>query len=372
MRSNFQLLLLLCIITVTTSGQESRYPSLNIGDAAPPLRVRGWLKGTPFQKFEKGRVYVLEFWATWCAPCAAAMPNLSALSDKYKGKVTILGIDIYEKKTTSMKRVKAFVDSMGNGMDYHVAVEDSNFMEANWLEASGEQGIPKSFVVNAEGNLAWMGHPKDLDEVLPKIVNNTWDIKDALAKRNLDKYLEEMDREAYYELIPYMGDDRYNPGDLGKPDSALLLIDEIIRKEPKLKYAPVIAYSTFSSLLKIDSHKAYEYGKEVIVTPTYEEPACSSIIDGIERYANRSNLPAEIYQLGAEACQLEIDQITYPEIVNMSKRYSKMAEWYWRACDKSKAIGAQQKAIEALKSEKDFSKTDLTVFEFWLQQYMEM
>src|SRR5438874_477646 len=190
MRSNFQLLLLLCIIAVTTHAQNDQSPSLNIGDPAPALRVREWIKGTPVQRFEKGTVYVVEFWATWCKPCKAAMPHLSALAGEYKDRVTILGIDIYEQKTTSPEKVKAFVDSMGQRMDYHVAAEDSNFMVAGWLDASGEQimGIPRTFVVNAEGRLAWIGHPKDLGEVLRKIVNNDWDIKEALAKRNLNKH----------------------------------------------------------------------------------------------------------------------------------------------------------------------------------------
>ena len=371
MRSNFQLLLLLCIITVTTHAQEAQSPSLNIGDPAPSLRLRGWIKGTPVQRFEKGKVYVVEFWATWCKPCIAAMPPLSTLAGVYKDRVTILGIDIYEKITTSMEKVKAFVDSMGQRMDYNVAAEDSNFMVAGWFDASGEQGIPKTFVVNAEGRLAWIGHPKDLAEVLPKIVNNTWNIKEALAKRNFNKHLAELDRELNYQLITYSGD-AFKQDYLGKPDSALLAINEIIRKEPKLKYAPLIASHSFSSLLKTNPHKAYEYGKVAMVTPTYEDPAYGSIIGQIDWYSDKLNLSAEIYHLGAEAYQAQIDQIPYPEIVNIFKQYNKMAEWYWRANDKSKAIDAQQKAIEALKSIKDFSATEMAAFESLLQRYKKM
>jgi thiol-disulfide isomerase/thioredoxin len=367
MRFIFQLLLWSCIMTITVHAQEFRSSSLEIGDPAPPLRVRDWLKGAPVKKFENGKVYVVEFWATWCAPCKAAMPHLSALAHQYMESVTVIGIDIYENKITSKGKIKAFVDSMGERMDYRVATQDSNFIVSDWMDASGatNKGIPKAFIVNAEGKLAWIGEPSDLAGILPKIIHNTWDIKEALAKRTLEKRLQELDDSASYELMSYRGDPE-KPDDLGNPDSALLVINEILGQEPRLKYAPRIAFHTFSSLLKTNSHKAYEYAKVAMVTYTYDDPPYDVIIGVIELYSSKLNLPAEIYQLGAEAYQAEIDQIPYPEIVDISKLYSKMAEWYWRANDKSKAIDAQQKAIEALKSK---NATEMAEFESRLQQY---
>jgi hypothetical protein len=106
-----------------------------------------------------------------------------------------------------------------------------------------------------------------------------------------------------------------------------------------------------------------------MVTPTYEEPGYTTIVDAITTYSPKLNLPAEIYQLGAEAQQMEIDEIPYPELVDMPGRYNKMAEWYWRINSKSKAIEAQQKAIEAAKIKKGFSSTKLAAYESTLKQY---
>jgi len=59
-------------------------PELKVGDPAPPLRVWRWFTGSPFAKLDPGRVYVQEFWATWCAPCLSAMPHLGQLQAKHE------------------------------------------------------------------------------------------------------------------------------------------------------------------------------------------------------------------------------------------------------------------------------------------------
>ena len=106
---NFSLFLLACVITVTTYAQSEPVPVMNLGDPTPPLHLRTWIKGKPVNTFEKGEIYVLEFWATWCKPCVAAMPHLSALAREYRDRVTVLGIDVMESKTTSIQKIKAFV-----------------------------------------------------------------------------------------------------------------------------------------------------------------------------------------------------------------------------------------------------------------------
>ncbi|HEX6432059.1 MAG TPA: TlpA disulfide reductase family protein [Niastella sp.] len=368
MRSNVNLLLLLCVITVATHAQEMRTPSLNIGDPAPPLRLREWLKGTPVERLEKGKLYVVEFWATWCAPCRSAMPHLSALARKYRDKVTVLSIDVMERKTTPLGKVKAFVDSMGDKMDYAVAAEDGYLMQSGWLNAAEAGGIPSAFVVDAEGKIAWIGHPMLLEEVLPQVLNNTLDVKAALAKRNRDRRLAKLDQDAYYELLRFRHDPLH-PEDLRDPDSVLLLINQIVEKEPGLKYAPRIAFHTFASLLKTDPQKAYEYGKAVIVTPSYEEPAYNQIRGAVRIYGDRLNLPPQIYHLGAEAYQTLIDHIAFPENGDVYKYYNNMATLYWRAKDTIKAIDAQQKAIADMKNRKKYSSATLAEYESKLQQY---
>lgn len=369
------LLLLLCTITLVGHAQNSDRSSLNIGDSAPTLHVQEWIKGTPIQQFEKGQIYVLEFWATWCKPCIAAMPHLSNLATKHKDHLKIIGVNIYEDEDTATKQIRAFVEGMGDRMNYHVVIDDDNRMADGWMGATGEKdnGIPRTFVINTEGRLAWIGHPKDLDTVLAKMLDNKWNIDAALKKRNEQKHLDSLINATTYSLLYYSMD--LSKSNLNEVDNARLVLEktkEIVENEPKLENTYPISYYTFSSLLKIDQKKAYDYGKRILTPANEHSSQHYPIIEVVRQYSDELDLLPEIYHLGAEAYQEEINQIVYPEITDMYKYYIRMANWYFRANDKSKAITAQQKAIEALKDKDDFSTADLDALESQLQQYQEM
>ena len=139
-------------------------------------------------------------------------------------------------------------------MDYLVATEDSNFMTTIWFKGSGENGIPIAFVVNQEGRVAWIWHPNNLAEVLPKILNNSLEIENAAAARKYNKQLEMLDDSAGNELRDYSAN--IEKRDSGKLDSLLLeKVNEIVSKEPRIKYAPDIAAFTFNALLNTDPQK---------------------------------------------------------------------------------------------------------------------
>ena len=78
--------------------------NLTIGDPAPSLKYSKWIKGNPIKGFEDGKVYVLEFWATWCVPCIKAMPHLSELAKKYKSTTTFIGVNIRQAAVKLMKK----------------------------------------------------------------------------------------------------------------------------------------------------------------------------------------------------------------------------------------------------------------------------
>ena len=65
---------------------KSMKGTLKVGDPAPALAPGKWLKGEPVKALEKGKIYVVEFWATWCSGCVAQIPHLNELTRKLKDR----------------------------------------------------------------------------------------------------------------------------------------------------------------------------------------------------------------------------------------------------------------------------------------------
>jgi thiol-disulfide isomerase/thioredoxin len=202
----FALVAALALAGRATAGDA---PTLKVGDPAPPLFASKWLNGDPVKQFEKGKVYVLECWATWCGPCRATIPHVSELNTKYKAKgVVIIGMNVWER---DVAKVEPFVKQMGEKMNYRVALdvpgapgEDSGKTAKAWMTASGQEGIPCSFVVDKEGMIAWIGHPMaGLDKVIEGVVAGTFDarkmaeqgVKLEKAKANLQAALQAQDAD---------------------------------------------------------------------------------------------------------------------------------------------------------------------------------
>jgi thiol-disulfide isomerase/thioredoxin len=181
----------LCFSLVSAARAE-----LTIGDAAPALKVAKWVKGSPVT-LSKGKVHVVEFWATWCGPCKTSIPHLTQLAKQYKGKADFTGVSVWESNPQVpltlpqiTTKVKKFVASMGAKMDYSVAIDDKpekGTMASGWMEASGSDGIPTAFIVDKTGKVAWIGHPMEMEEPLAKIVAGKWDVDAAKKKAAAEK-----------------------------------------------------------------------------------------------------------------------------------------------------------------------------------------
>jgi thiol-disulfide isomerase/thioredoxin len=165
-------------ITATKAGTP-----LKVGDAAPNLQPGKWVQGGPVNGFSKSNVYIVEFWATWCEPCRASIPQLNTTYQRFKEKgLIVIGQDCEERNESL---VEPFVKKMGDQMTYPVVLDDkgdgkTGVMMATWMEAAEREEIPTAFVVDKESRIAWIGHPMALnDSIIRQVLAGDYDLKRA-------------------------------------------------------------------------------------------------------------------------------------------------------------------------------------------------
>jgi len=157
--------------------------TLRVGDKAPALSIEKFVHGDAVTGFEKGKVYVVEFWATWCGPCVRSMPHLTKLQTEYKDKgVTIIGVTTQDPRN-SLADVEKMVGEKVKSKDigYTIGWDKGQATQKAYMEAALQNGIPTAFVVDQTGVVAWVGGPRELDEVLEQVVAGTWDMSKAKA-----------------------------------------------------------------------------------------------------------------------------------------------------------------------------------------------
>ena len=176
---------------------------LTIGSDAPALDVEHWVqngegKFGKVTKFEKDKVYVVEFWATWCGPCVASMPHIVETQKKYAEKgVQIVSIsnepketveEFLDRKVPRSEKEMTFRDLTKS---YCLTTDPDGSVNESYMEAAGQNGIPCAFIVGKDGKIEWIGHPMQMDEPLKSVVEGKWDRK-AFA----DEFKEQQEAEA--------------------------------------------------------------------------------------------------------------------------------------------------------------------------------
>ena len=111
---------------------------------APNLLVEKWLTATP--EF-RGKFVLLDFWATWCPPCRAAIPELNGYQQKFGDKLVVIGLsDESEEAVQKLESPK---------IEYAVAIDT----QARTKSVVGVTGIPHVMLIDPQGIVRWEGFP---------------------------------------------------------------------------------------------------------------------------------------------------------------------------------------------------------------------
>jgi len=253
----------LCVWTLPTT--QAAENELEIGSKAPPLDIEHWIQdgNGNFEHttdLEAGKVYVLEFWATWCGPCIAAMPHLAEIQNQYRGEgVRVIAItyetvdevnDLLAQKNQELGKTFEQITSA-----YSVAADPDESVHRAYMDASGRSGVfPTTYIVGKTGKIEWIGHPMELDQPLEAIVKGTWD-REAYKKelKEQEQFEQNMQRIAML-------------AGAGKFDNALKLADqqlETVESEQLKKQWTAVKNSLKLSAGQLDEEVISFYRSEI-------------------------------------------------------------------------------------------------------------
>lgn len=111
--------MLVLLASVAVNIDVCRGDDLTIGSKAPSIDIEHWVqngggKFAPVKEFETGKVYIIEFWATWCGPCRLAMPHISGIQDKYASR----GVTVVSVSDEELDTVKEFLEEEAGDKTY--------------------------------------------------------------------------------------------------------------------------------------------------------------------------------------------------------------------------------------------------------------
>ena len=153
-----------------------------VGDVAPPLAVTSWIQHPQHALPERGHVTVVEFWATWCGPCIANIPHLTALQKTYAARgVVVVGATSVDEWGNDRAAVERLIAAKRASFDYAVALlPDTRGIHLNpWFRAAHIDWLPTAFVIARDGRIAFIGDPMQVDDVIPAVLDGSWDFTKA-------------------------------------------------------------------------------------------------------------------------------------------------------------------------------------------------
>jgi len=171
------------------AGQKALYERIvkEFPDSSSAERAQGSLRrldavGKPFDlefteaqsgseismKGLKGKVVVIDFWATWCGPCVAEMPTMKKLYAEYKDKgVEFIGVSL-DQKEGGLDKLREFVKKEGIAWPQYFQGDGwASKFSASW----GINSIPAVFVVDPDGKLSSVEARGKLETMIPDLLN---------------------------------------------------------------------------------------------------------------------------------------------------------------------------------------------------------
>jgi thiol-disulfide isomerase/thioredoxin len=122
-----------------TQAQKAQY------EKAPDFEIRD-IKGNTVKLSDySGRVIILNFFATWCPPCRAEMPDFNEIAKEYSGRVEVIAVNVGRESAAVVKKFAG-----ANGLNFTIAIDDGNVSALY----GPVRAIPVTVIIDRNFNIA--------------------------------------------------------------------------------------------------------------------------------------------------------------------------------------------------------------------------
>ena len=149
------------------------------GKAMPALDLTGWVNGEVKREAMKGKVVVVDFYATWCGPCMAAIPHNNEMLKKYKDKgLLIVGVCTNRRGQEKMDQTVK-----DKGIEYPTARDPDLKSEKAWAV----HYYPTYAVIDRNGIVRSIGlQPQNVEKVVTKLLGEKADAASSGLRASLE------------------------------------------------------------------------------------------------------------------------------------------------------------------------------------------
>ncbi len=167
---NMKLAVFFISIILLSSGLYAQEKVLEVGQPAPEILLPTPVGDTVALSSLKGKLVLVDFWATWCAPCVKEQPELKALYEKYTSgtkdsRFEIFGVSLDKSRDNWLKAIERF------NIDW-IQVSDLMFWKSPVAKDYAIQELPFNVLVGEQGDIVAINlHGKELEEFIAASIN---------------------------------------------------------------------------------------------------------------------------------------------------------------------------------------------------------